>query len=152
MCFHSLTHYQFWNAHYGLSLAPGGVGENLTLDTWDESTVCVGDVLRIGSARVQISGPRTPCETQARRVGRADWIELTLREARTGMYARVLTPGTLQAGDEVAVDERPNPGLTMLALVRCYFHELEPDLAARLTTAEGLMPYWQERFARRLET
>jgi MOSC domain-containing protein YiiM len=151
VCLHSLTHYQFWNKNYGLSLRPGGVGENLTLYTWDESTICAGDIFRIGSARLQISGPRTPCENQARRVGVANWIELTLQEARTGLYARVLTPGTLQAGDEVLLDHRPNPGLTVESLTRCYLQDFDPALAEQLVHAEGLMPWWQQRFAKRLE-
>ena len=150
VCFHSLAHYQFWNEHYGMSLAPGGVGENLTLDGADESQVCVGDVFQIGSAQLQISSPRTPCETQARRMGRADWVALTLRTLRTGMYARVLAPGSLQAGDELVLAARPNPGLTVQALVRCYYHKFQPELAERLIRAEGLTPWWAERFEKRL--
>ena len=156
VCLHSLSHYTFWNEHLGLSLAPGGVGENLTIGgvddhgVCDESLVCVGDVFQIGSAQIQISAPRTPCETQARRVGRADWIDLTLRSLRTGMYARVLAPGSLQTGDDLLLAARPNPGLTVQDLVRCYFNEFDPALARRLIAAEGLMPWWAERFERRL--
>src|SRR5260221_6917734 len=139
VCFHSLAHYQFWNEHYGMSLAPGGVGENLTLDGPDESQVCVGDIFQIGSAQLQISSPRTPCETQARRVGRADWVALTLRTLRTGMYARVLTPGSLQAGESLLLVAQPNPGLTVRDLGRCYFHEFDPALAQPLMLAAGLM-------------
>ena len=128
------------------------MGENLTLDGADESSVCVGDIFEIGSARLQISAPRTPCETQARRVGRADWVALTLKTMRTGMYARVLAPGSLQTGDGLVLADRPNPDLTMHALLRCYFHDFEPDLARRLMLAEGLMPYWAEHFERRLRT
>ena len=150
VCFHSLAHYQFWNEHYGMSLAPGGVGENLTIDGADESLVCLGDIFEIGSARLQISSPRTPCETQARRVGRADWIELTLESMRTGMYARVLAPGRLQDGDELVLIARPNPGLTMRDLLHCYFHQFQPEVAQRLVQAEGLTVSWKGRFAKRL--
>jgi MOSC domain-containing protein YiiM len=150
VCLHPLAHYPYWNEHYGMSLAPGGVGENLTLDGTDESQVCVGDVFQIGSARLQISAPRMPCETQARRVGRSDWVALTLRTLRTGMYARVLMPGSLQAGDEMLLVARPNPGLTVQDLTRCYYHEFRPDVAMRLIEAEGLMVWWKERFEARL--
>src|SRR5260221_765376 len=145
VCLHSLSHYEFWNAHLGLSLAPGGVGENLTIagpdeqTVCDESNVCVGDILQIGSVQIQISAPRTPCETQARRVGRADWVDLTLRSLRTGMYARVLTPGSLQAGESLLLVAQPNPGLTVRDLGRCYFHEFDPALAQPLMLAAGLM-------------
>jgi MOSC domain-containing protein YiiM len=150
VCFHSLAHYQYWNERLGLRLGPGSVGENLTLDGADESNVCVGDVFQIGSAQVQVDGPRTPCDTQARRVGRADWVALTLASMRTGMYARVLAPGRLQAGDALRLAARPNPDLTLQHLLRCYFHEFDEDLAERLMLAEGLMPWWSERFERRL--
>ena len=156
VCLHSQSHYDFWNEHLGMRLTPGGVGENLTIagldepSVCDESVVCVGDILQIGSVRLQITAPRTPCDTQARRVGRADWIELTLRSLRTGMYARVLAPGSLETGDDLWLAARPNPGLTVQALVRCYFHEFDPELAQRLIAAEGLMPWWAERFQRRL--
>jgi len=62
----------------------------------------------------------------------------------------VLAPGSLQSGDELVLMERPNPGLTMHDLLRCYFHEFDPDLAERLIQAEGLTPWWMERFERRL--
>lgn len=32
ICVHLLDHYRFWNAHYALTLHPGNVGENFTLD------------------------------------------------------------------------------------------------------------------------
>jgi len=66
------------------------------------------------------------------------------------MYARVLAPGSLQTGDELLLVARPNPGLTVQDLVRCYFHEFDPELARRCLAAEGVTPWWAERFERRL--
>lgn len=149
VCLHSLTHYQFWNKHYGTNLAPGAVGENLTLDALDEADICVGDVFKIGTARIQVSAPRTPCENQARYIGRSDWVRLTLKELRTGMYARVRSPGMLQAGDELTLETRPNPGLTMRALIQCYYQEYQLDVAQRFIQAEGLMEWWKQRLAAR---
>ena len=156
VCLHSASHYAFWNEHLGLSLMPGGVGENLTMGgvddqgVCDESVVCVGDIFQIGSVTLQISGPRTPCETQARRVGRADWVDLTLRSLRTGMYARVRAPGSLQSGDALLLAARPNPGLTVQNLVLCYSTTFDAELAKRMIDAEGLILWWAERFERRL--
>ena len=113
VCIHSQTHYDFWNAALQMDLKPGSVGENITLDTWDDGNICVGDVLRIGSASIQISSPRSPCENQARFVGRADWVKLNIQDLRTGIYARVLEPGIVQSGDQVILVSQPNPGLTI---------------------------------------
>src|SRR4051812_36355385 len=47
VCIHAQSHYDFWNTTLQMKLQPGAVGENLTFDSWDDSIVCVGDVLRI---------------------------------------------------------------------------------------------------------
>jgi len=98
VCVHLCDHYDFWNRRFGLNLQPGSVGENFTLTNLTEDEVCAGDVLRAGTALVQVSGPRVPCANQARRIGRADWVRLTIQENRTGFYLRVLEPGIVQAG------------------------------------------------------
>src|SRR5262245_7255672 len=139
ICIHALSHYAFWNATLQMMLQAGAVGENLTFDGWDDRIVCVGDVLQIGTARIQISAPRSPCENQARHVGRADWVKLTIQQLRTGMYARVLTPGILQAGDSVTLEERPNPGLTIRDLNACYYHDFSVTMAQPFLAADGLM-------------
>ena len=145
VCIHSQTHYDFWNATFHMDLKPGSVGENITLDTWDDGNISVGDVLRIGSALIQISAPRSPCENQARFIGRADWVKLTIQELRTGIYARVLEPGIMQAGDQVILVSQPNPDLTIHDLNDCWYHNFDSGLAERLIAAEGLMDWWRDR-------
>jgi MOSC domain-containing protein YiiM len=149
ICIHSQTHYDFWNSTLGMELRPGAVGENLTLDTWDDSTLCVGDVLGIGTAQIQLSAPRSPCENQARHVGRSDWVKRTIHERRTGIYARVLQPGVLREGDTVLLLTRLNPGLTIQALNACFYHRYDATLAERFIAADGLMEWWRERLRSR---
>jgi MOSC domain-containing protein YiiM len=145
VCIHAQRHYDFWNTTLHMNLQPGAVGENITFDTWDDSSVCVGDVLRIGTARIQISASRTPCENQARFIGRPDWVKRSIQELRTGMYARVLEPGTLQTRDRVILEVRPNPALTIRHLNACYYHSYNAALADRFIAAEGLMEWWKQR-------
>jgi MOSC domain-containing protein YiiM len=145
VCIHAQSHYTFWNTLLGLQLQPGAVGENLTFDTWEDRDICVGDVFRIGTARIQISAPRTPCENQARHIGRADWVKRTIQELRTGMYARVLEAGVVTAGDRVLLEARPNPTLTIYSLNKCFYQEYNPVLAEQFLAAEGLMDWWKQR-------
>lgn len=150
VCCHLLDHYRFWNVQYGMSLEAGNVGENFALEQITEDEVCIGDMYRVGITLVQVSAPRIPCANQARRIGRADWARLTIRELRPGFYLRVLEPGVVQAGDGFALAERLNPGATLVAFNRCWYHHFDPALAEQLSKMPGLMAWWQGRFAEKL--
>ena len=68
VCVHPITHYDFWNKTYDLEgaqrLGPGSVGENWTISGGNEQTIFCGDVYRVGTAIIQVSGPRGPCSKQ----------------------------------------------------------------------------------------
>ena len=68
ICVHLADHYAFWSNKYGLNLHAGCVGENVTLSGITEDEVCVGDRVVLGTAMVQVSGPRIPCANLARRM------------------------------------------------------------------------------------
>lgn len=151
ICVHLADHYQFWKIHYGMDLADGGVGENVTLDGTTENDVCVGDIVRLGSALIQVSSPRIPCGSQARRVGRKDWVKLTRQECRTGFYLRVLEEGILQVGDSWNLQERIYPHGAINAINRCVYLEWDPQYAQRLLEMDALDPWWRERIHKRVE-
>src|SRR5262249_40489384 len=72
VCCHPLDHYAYWNRVYarvvpGTMLGPGSVGENWTLSDATERDICAGDIFTVGSAQVQVSGPRYPCTKQERK-------------------------------------------------------------------------------------
>lgn len=152
ICVHLEDHYSFWRKQYGLELPFGAVGENLTVSGLGEQSVQVGDTVRIGSVLAQVSGPRVPCANQARRIGRADWVRLTLRENRTGFYMRVLRPGTLQAGDPWELEERVHTGASITAVNRCMYLAFDPPFATRMLTMSGLGEWWKSQAAERLKT
>src|SRR5689334_22484023 len=60
---YAAEHYPRWRAEWAVKdLGPGGFGENLTVSGLDESSVCVGDVFQTGDIRLEVSGPREPCQ------------------------------------------------------------------------------------------
>ena len=59
----------WWQAELGSELAPGWFGENLRLSGIDVNGARVGERWQIGSAVVEVTMPRTPCQTFARWVG-----------------------------------------------------------------------------------
>ncbi|HEY3927432.1 MAG TPA: MOSC domain-containing protein [Candidatus Koribacter sp.] len=112
LCY-SLSNYPLWRAEHILDSSPGGFGENLAIDGQDESTVCIGDCYRIGEAEVQISQPRGPCSTLARRWNLPSLIKLVLQNHRSGWYIRVLREGNIAPNDSIELLSRPNPTWTI---------------------------------------
>ncbi|MGD2115307.1 MAG: MOSC domain-containing protein [Acidobacteriota bacterium] len=147
VCCHPMAHYALWNEEYSLAgtdgeLGPGSVGENWTVEGGTEEDVAIGDVFAVGSARVQVSAPRGPCWKQERRLGLDGFVRRTLETLRTGYYLRVLTPGVVRAGDELRLEERPHPELTVHAALACAHRRFDPELARRFLEAPELDPAW----------
>jgi MOSC domain-containing protein YiiM len=150
ICAHLLDHYLFWNAHLGMRLAPGMVGENITLADITEDQICAGDVISVGTAILQVSGPRIPCANLARRIGRPDWLKLTLKELRTGFYLRVLEAGFIERGERWLLRERPAPRASIPAINRCMFLAFDPEYARSMLEMQGLGEWWKERAREKL--
>lgn len=115
----------WWQAELGSELAPGWFGENLRLSGIDVNGARVGERWQIGSAVVEVTMPRTPCQTFARWVGASvgggaerGWVKRFSDSGRLGAYLRVVTNGKVAAGDEVKVIERPVGAPSILDIYR----------------------------------
>ncbi|HVB11279.1 MAG TPA: MOSC domain-containing protein, partial [Bacillota bacterium] len=142
---HFVRHLHWWGVRRGWPVAPGELGENLTLGAPagghppDETDFCIGDVLAAGSAILQVTQPRIPCFKQAAALHINDAVQLAGETGRTGIYMRVLQEGTLQAGDALVLLERPNARVT-LADANRFVHQARRDvhLRSRLAACAGL--------------
>jgi len=91
-------HYAKWLAEHPSTeslLVPGGFGENLTTLGLDEDQLCLGDVLRIGGVKAQVTQPRRPCFKLGLRFADMQMLDAMLRSGRSGWYLRVLEPGLI---------------------------------------------------------
>ncbi|NBV74278.1 MAG: MOSC domain-containing protein [Actinobacteria bacterium] len=108
-----IEHYAHWRS-LGLDLPEAGaMAENLTVAGLIETEMCIGDVLACGEAQVQISQPRSPCFKLAARFSRRSLPQEIQSTGYTGFLLRVLTEGTIEAGDEVLLIERIEPCMTV---------------------------------------
>lgn len=134
------------------TLVAGALGENISTSGFTEKDVCIGDVFALGSARVQLCQPRTPCWKIEARHG-VDGMTRAIAEAGiAGWYYRVLEPGMVAAGDDFRLLERQSGALDLVAfwqLVQTH----RPSLAAleALCKAPGLASNWQRKLADRLD-
>ncbi|MCL5063825.1 MAG: MOSC domain-containing protein [Firmicutes bacterium] len=78
-----------------------------------EQDFCLGDIVDVGTATLQVSQPRIPCFKQADQLKVADLLAIVVREGRTGRYFRVLKECVLAAGDVLRWRERPYPQWTI---------------------------------------
>jgi MOSC domain-containing protein YiiM len=142
-------HYATWERDLGRrGFSPGIFGENLTISGLVEDAVCIGDVLRIGSAALQVTHPRTPCFKLAHKFARPQFIKEFLHSGRSGFYLRLVEEGELGAGDSIEFIRRDPQGVTVRALLGLTdLKEINPALAARALLADGLPPNWRDDVA-----
>ena len=143
---YAASHYPRWEQELGRRLEPGAFGENLLVEGLDESTVCIGDVYRVGPVSFQVSHPRQPCSTLARRHQIPDMIAIVRNNGRSGWYLRVLVEGAVEAGQSVERLERPSPAWTVRRAARAMLtRQQNPLEAAALARCEGLSSEWRAR-------
>lgn len=133
-------------------LAPGGLGENLSTDTLTEESVCIGDVFTLGTARIQISQPRTPCWKIDAHCGVEGMTAFIAEHGIAGWYYRVLTPGEFGVGDVLTHIERQQGAINMAYFSRT-LRELRPapELLEQMATAPGLNPEWTRKIRERMD-
>jgi MOSC domain-containing protein YiiM len=142
-------HYSYWEqALQRRGLAPGMFGENLTTCGLLESTVCVGDIYRIGSAVLQVTQPRTPCAKLAKKFARPQFPKEFLLSGKSGFYFRVVQEGDLATGDEVILLQRdPHQVTVRNVLGLTDLKGFDRELATRALEVEALAPEWREELA-----
>jgi MOSC domain-containing protein YiiM len=108
----------FWEEQLGRELPPGWFGENLRTTGIDVNAARIGERWRIGDrVVVEVTSPRTACQTFSRWVGGTDargWVKRFAEAGRPGPYLRVVTRGRVSAGDEITVLGAPEGAPTVL--------------------------------------
>jgi MOSC domain-containing protein YiiM len=147
---YSGEHAARWTAELGRTdpPPPGFFGENFTTHGLLETDVAVGDVYAIGSARVQVTKPRSPCFKLGMRAGSARFVRTFLESGRIGFYLRVLEEGEVGAGDSIERLERPADCVLMSDLIALlYFRPADRRSLDRALRSDAL----PEGMRRRLE-
>lgn len=151
---YALAHYEAWRAeypHHAGTLVPGGFGENLCIAGMSEVDLCVGDIHRIGSARLQICQPRQPCFKLALRFADKLMPRAMIRTGRAGWYYRVLDEGIIAPNDAVTIEGRPNPDFPFARLVELgSVGTATPQELERLRHMDGLASDWKSWAEERL--
>lgn len=106
------AHYELWVPEMDTALAPGGFGENLTVDGLAEDVVLIGEQWRWGEALLEVTGPRRPCFKLNMLRGNGT-AEAMMRNNRCGWYFKVLQPGHVPTVGALELVHRPDDGVSI---------------------------------------
>jgi MOSC domain-containing protein YiiM len=140
---------QFPNA--AALLIPGSLGENISTFDLDEEDVGLGQIWRLGSARLQVCQPRNPCWKIDERFA-CDGMAAYIAEHRlTGWYWRILSPGRVAPGDALLPETPASDAMTLAAAMRLWqSHRPPPAALERLAATPGIAGQWRAKIEQRL--
>jgi MOSC domain-containing protein YiiM len=144
-----------WADELGRELPPGTFGENLRTRGLDVTGALVGERWRIGADGlvVEVTQPRIPCATFQAWLGEPRWVKRFTEHGAPGAYLRVVSEGTVGAGDDVEVVHRPGHGVS---IGRCFVRFdaeagrrlLEAGASGEVELADSLVWYARRAAAR----
>jgi MOSC domain-containing protein YiiM len=113
--------YEWWSGELGSQVEPGTFGDNLTISDLESANFNIGDYLHIGDVTLQVTAPRIPCSTFARRMGDPLFIKRFQAAERPGLYCRVIREGMIEAGSEVTVERYEGETMSTLEMFQDFF-------------------------------
>ena len=142
-------HYHYWQKKLDLAHIPyGKFGDNLTVSGIDENDLAPGDQLIINDCILEVSQPRIPCYKISFEFQRKSMLNEFIASAHTGIYFRVIQPGTISAGQAVSIEKHPANYPSIKQLFRAYFDsqysEQEAILRQSITIPE-LAEAWKSK-------
>jgi MOSC domain-containing protein YiiM len=120
---------------------PGLLGENVTLDRFDETLISLGDVFEFGEVLAQAVYPRIPCSRVNFRLQREDALKALQDCGRSGVYFRILRPGKIFLNSHVRRVEKTPHRFPIFDLYRTLLDHRSFDLEEKQRgIANGAFP------------
>ncbi len=150
-----VEHYDFWCRETGRPTLPmGQFGENVTTEGVLEAELRIGDVLRMGTAVLQVSEPRIPCYKLVMRMDAgSDFAARFLAANRTGFYCRVLQEGIVERLDAITLLSRDMSSPTVSEVITAtQFAGRNPVELRRVVRARDISAKWRSRVRRMIDS
>ena len=146
--------YDYWrDALDKPDLHYGQFGENLTIADLDESILCIGDQLKIGSCILEVTQPRVPCYKLGIALGLKSMPKLFIKHAATGIYFKVLQSGSIATNDSVERIYQQAEQLSVRTLFTAFYdNSVENSIEIMAIAAEipQLSDEWKKKVLSRL--
>lgn len=132
---------RWWQQEIGRSFVYGEFGENLTTEGLEVNDALVGERWEIGTTVLEASEPRIPCWRLAVRMNEPPFPRRFAKAMRPGAYLRIVVEGSVGAGDQIRVVERPGHDLTIRNVSRIYTRDR--DEVERLLAVPQVSESWR---------
>lgn len=146
-------HMAFWREIFpdeAQKFTPGCFGENISTIGLTESNICLGDILKLGTATVEVCQGRQPCWKLSEHLGILPLAMQFQKTGRTGWYYRILEEGKAAVGNDIKVIERPLPEWTLERLIMARFDpRLNAEIAQEISELPALSENWREAFKKK---
>jgi MOSC domain-containing protein YiiM len=136
---------RWWEREVGRPFVFGEFGENLTTEGIAVNDSPIGERWQIGTAVFEVSEPRVPCWRLGVRMNDSQFLRRFIEALRPGTYLRIVTEGSLAAGDPIRVVKKSDTQLTVRDVFRIY--NRDRDEVERILTVPQMSEAWK-RWAR----
>ncbi|WP_394975732.1 MOSC domain-containing protein [uncultured Croceitalea sp.] len=143
----STDNYDFWKDKYpNLDWDWGMFGENLSINSLDESQIRIGDIYKLGSALVQVTQPREPCFKLGIRFKNQEVLKQFIEHEKPGVYVKVLKEGSVSCGDFLELKEQSTNTLTVKQFYQLlYMRKKDSDLV-KLAISNKALPLYKREY------
>lgn len=151
---YSYDTYPWWQSKLNVATLPyGSFGENLTIDSLDESQIFVGDLFEVGSCQLEAVQPRTPCFKLGIKFSNPSVVKTFNDFNRCGVYFRVKKEGHICAGDSLKLIASEKIKVSINELFQIYKNKnvATKSRAQEIIQIPSLDEKWRSRIQKILE-
>jgi len=149
---YSHAHYQTWGEKLNSDFKEYGlVGENLTIDDFNEEDINIGDQFRINECLLQVSQPRIPCYKIGIKLNSRDFPRMFSQSGLLGSYLRVINDGEITSGDEIQKVHAEDNSMSLKDISNLLFVDVKNiELMKKALDIKPLTEEIKEKFRERL--
>jgi len=152
LCVYPYATYEYFKKEHDLALDDCSFGENITILTYDDSDICLGDQYSFEDALVEVTQPRQPCSHISNITGIKNLTALSVKNLKTGFYMRVLKEGTIKKDSTLTLIKRVHEGITIAFINKCYFDaKNNQENIKKVLACDALSINFREELERKLK-
>lgn len=147
----SANNYPIWSNFLNKLIKYGYMGENITMQAYNENNVYIGDIHRIGTCVLQVSQPRKPCFKISKIHNNFDFTQAIFKSGKSGWYYRVLEEGVIRQNDDIKIIHKEKTRLSIMELNKLFYNPfLNLSLLDKLEKITTLNERWKKDIQARL--